>query len=454
MQDGLRLPDRTEPGQYWTSTGTWAFYQSADRIYSSRQQPFLVTETNASHIGFPWDSRPAYDGQWRQVAWALVSRGARMVEYWHWHTNHFGAETYWGGVLPHSGQPGRTYRELARLGGELAAAGAKVAGLVPDADVAIVWSNPSKWLLEKYAALMGPDGGPDARSYQGLVGPFYRGAFDAGLQVRLLHAGQLTGGGRPGVGLAPADAARLHPVLVATGLYVVEDDMLDWLLAYAAAGGHLVLGPRTGYGDHEGRARAESAPARLREAAGVAYDEFCNLLDRRPGHLDHLRPARRCRCRPLARRPRGQGRRGACRLRPPALRPVVGRHHQDPRPRPDHHRRSPSGPGPGPGPDGLAGARAGQRLARPAGERHRHDGHRPGRRADPRGAQLVLRPGHRPHPRPARGRAGRRRGGRLAPAARPLGRPRPGRAGPHTSPARDRHSQRNDHGTSDEPRTS
>ena len=42
-----------------------------------------------------------------------------MIEYWHWHTLHFGAETYWGGVLPHSGRPGRTYRELARLGAEL-----------------------------------------------------------------------------------------------------------------------------------------------------------------------------------------------------------------------------------------------------------------------------------------------------------------------------------------------
>ena len=33
-----------------------------------------------------------------------------MIEYWHWHTLHFGAETYWGGVLPHSQEPGRTYR--------------------------------------------------------------------------------------------------------------------------------------------------------------------------------------------------------------------------------------------------------------------------------------------------------------------------------------------------------
>ncbi|WP_199838409.1 beta-galactosidase trimerization domain-containing protein, partial [Streptomyces scabiei] len=45
----------------------------------------------------------------------------------------------------------------------------------------------------------------------------------------------------------------------------------------ADAGGHLVLGPRTGYADHEARARAERAPGRLTEAAGVGYDEFSNL---------------------------------------------------------------------------------------------------------------------------------------------------------------------------------
>ncbi len=85
-------------------------------MFSSRQEPFLVTETDAGSIGFPWDNRPAYDGQWRQAAWALVGRGARMIEYWHWHTLHFGAETYWGGILPHTGRPGRTYGELAGLG--------------------------------------------------------------------------------------------------------------------------------------------------------------------------------------------------------------------------------------------------------------------------------------------------------------------------------------------------
>ena len=58
---------------------------------------------------------------------------------------------------------------------------------------------------------------------------------------------------------------------------MADDSTLDWLAAYAEAGGHLVLGPRTGYGDHEARARHEVTPARLVKAAGVRYDEFSNL---------------------------------------------------------------------------------------------------------------------------------------------------------------------------------
>ncbi|MFF3379185.1 beta-galactosidase [Streptomyces sp. NPDC002680] len=281
MQDALALPDRTPDthAQRWRTTGVWSLYQTADWMFSSKQAPFLVTETNASSIGEPWHNRPAYDGQWRQAAWALVGRGARMIEYWHWHTLHFGAETYWGGVLPHSGRPGRTYAELARLGAELDAAGPLVAGLEPDADITLVYSTPSKWLMQKYPPLATGDGGPDDTAYHRIFDPFYRGAFDADRQVRIVHARQLHDPSGEREGLTPEEAVVRHPVLVVPALYVVDDTTLDWLAAYAHAGGHLVLGPRTAYADHEARARHEPAPGRLVEAAGVTYDEFSNLPD-------------------------------------------------------------------------------------------------------------------------------------------------------------------------------
>ena len=62
---------------------------------------------------------PPYPGQLKQAAFAFISRGAAMIEYWHWHTLPYGTETYWGGVLPHSLVPGRVYAELAEVGADL-----------------------------------------------------------------------------------------------------------------------------------------------------------------------------------------------------------------------------------------------------------------------------------------------------------------------------------------------
>jgi beta-galactosidase len=125
--------------------------------------------------------------------------------------------------------------------------------------------------MQKYPPLSTSDREPDPAAYHRIIDPFYRGAFDAGRQVRLVHAAQLSDR------MTPAEAATRHPVLIAAALYVVDDATIDWLAAYAQAGGHLVLGPRTAYADHEARARPETQPARLVEAAGVRYDEFSNL---------------------------------------------------------------------------------------------------------------------------------------------------------------------------------
>jgi len=272
MQDALAHPSDRTPAQYWTAYGTWALFQVGDVMFSSRGEPFLVTETDAQSIGGPSTNFPAYPGQWRQAAWALVARGARMVEYWHWHTLHYGAETYWGGVLPHSGVPGRAYREMALLGAELARAGSAVADALPDADVAVLSSTEARFALAGQPPLQLPDGTGDPNSYPRIVASFYRGAFDAGLQVRVVRPQHV-------FAEEPAAVVERHPVLVAAGYYPASDADLVWLLRYAEAGGHLVVGPRTGYADHEGRARASVQPGLLAEAAGVSYDEFANLVD-------------------------------------------------------------------------------------------------------------------------------------------------------------------------------
>lgn len=270
MQDHLDATLELEPVTPWTTSGVAALLRQADRMYSSKQSRFLVTETDAQSIGGSEFNLPPYPGQLKQAAFAFISRGAAMIEYWHWHTLPYGTETYWGGVLPHSLQPGRVYHELAGVGSDLAAIGDALDGFEPDADVAILWSNDSRFALEFFPPLSTPDGAPDRASYQRIVDAFHRGVVDAGAQSRFLHVGQASELGAAGL------AAR-YPVLVAPAVYAASDADLDLLRDYAAAGGHLIVGIRTGYGDEEARARVAIAPARLAEVAGVHYEEFSNL---------------------------------------------------------------------------------------------------------------------------------------------------------------------------------
>jgi beta-galactosidase len=284
MQDALAVPSSSVSQQGWTTSGAWSLLLSADRMYSSKQAPFLITETNAGAIGGSSTNFPAFDGQWRQAAWAFVARGAEMIEYWHWHTNHFGTETYWIGILPHDQQPGRVYAELSHLGAEFRKAGSRVVGLRPDAQIGMLYSARSKWGLAFQAAFPQPGKGTavwspqdmDRRSYHRIFDAFYRGTFDARVPARLIHDVQIIGPDGRRL-LEPATVAADMPVLVVAGLLVADDDLLTWLREYAAAGGHLVIGPRTGYGDQEGRARVEVKPAHLAEAGGVRYQEFSNL---------------------------------------------------------------------------------------------------------------------------------------------------------------------------------
>lgn len=269
MQDRLAAGTDLERLNYWTTSGVAGMFRQADRLYSSKQQRYLITETNAQAIDAAENNHPPYPGQLRQAAMAFVSRGAAMIEYWHWHTLPFGAETYWGGVLPHSLVPGRVYREVAEIGAQFAALGDALDGYVPDADVAVLWSTPSRYALQ-FMPPFARDGQADDESYEQIVDAFHGGVIDAGGQTRILHVEQAEA-------LGAAYLVDHHPVLVAAGAYVLTDSQIELLREYARLGGHLVLGPRTAYADHEARARVQVAPAGLADAAGTHYEEFSNV---------------------------------------------------------------------------------------------------------------------------------------------------------------------------------
>ncbi len=230
---------------------------SGDYTRSLKQTNYLVTETNAQTIG--WDSTeqfPPYDGQLRLDVYTHLSSGANMVEYWHWHSLHYGQETYWKGVLSHDLEPNRAYAEVTRTAHELQRVGPHIVDLKRNNKVAILYSDDSRY-------------GIDFMKFSDHV--------DYGWVMRQMY-NQLYRE-NAGVDFVFPETTNLAPykVIVVPPLYVASDELLNRLSEYVRSGGNLVVAFKSGFTNEYDTVRWTMAPGPLRQAAGFRYQEFSNL---------------------------------------------------------------------------------------------------------------------------------------------------------------------------------
>jgi len=242
--------------QHLDARGVWL---SGDLGRSLKHSNYLVTETNAQTIG--WDSRsqyPQYPGQLRLVVYTHLAAGANMVEYWHWHSLHYGQETYWKGVLSHDLEPNRTYAEVSRVAAELKKLGPQLVDLKKENKVAILFSADSANAIS-YMPFS------DHVSYMTVLRQMYDALYDLNAEPDFLSA----------------DSADLssYKVLLVPPLYSASDAVLQRLSDYVKNGGHVVMSFKSGFTNEYSTVRDVMAPGPLRAAAGFHYQEFTNLAE-------------------------------------------------------------------------------------------------------------------------------------------------------------------------------
>lgn len=228
-----------------------------DYTRSLKQTNYLVTEINAQTIG--WDSKeqfPPYDGQLRQDVYTHLSVGANMVEYWHWHSIHYGQETYWKGVLSHDLEPGRAYAEVSKTAHELQRIGTDLVDLRRDNKVAILYSNDSHYGIEfmKFS---------DRVNYDWLLRQIYGTLYRENIGVDFLFP--------------ESTDLRKYKVILVPSLYVASDELLNRLVEYVRQGGNLLMTLKSGFTNEYDAVRWTMAPGPLREVAGFHYQEFSSL---------------------------------------------------------------------------------------------------------------------------------------------------------------------------------
>jgi beta-galactosidase len=230
----------------------------ADDFYRSvKKTNHLITETNAQTIG--WDSKgqtPPYDGQGRLFVYSHIAGGANMVEYWHWHSIHYGQETYWKGVLSHDLEPNRFYREVSQTAHELQKIGPELVNLKIKNKAAILYSRDSEFGLS-YMPFK------DGNAYMEVLRQMHRAAFRLNIGVDFVMAENADFSG--------------YTLLLVPPLYVANDDLLKKIADFVKSGGHVVMSVKSGFCNENSVVRDLKAPGPLREATGFYYQEFSNI---------------------------------------------------------------------------------------------------------------------------------------------------------------------------------
>ncbi len=227
-----------------------------DFVRGWKRQNFWLMETEPGSVNWAPINNALDRGETRALAWQAVGHGADAVLYWQWRSALNGQEQYHGAIVGPDGTPLPIYGEIQQLGADFAAAGNALAGSTPASDVALITTYDSRWAI---------DFQPHTRLYdqQQILLDFYRPLESAAQSVDIVEA--------------TADLSR-YRLVVAPSLNVIDDRLATHLLAYVRAGGHLILGPRSGMKDQYNALNPQRQPGPLTTALGGRVEQYYALL--------------------------------------------------------------------------------------------------------------------------------------------------------------------------------
>jgi beta-galactosidase len=220
-----------------------------------------------------WGDTPVhlYPGAVRLWLWTALAHGAEFVTTYRYRQPRFGVEMFHGalvgtdGVTPTLGgrQFQQTIDEIARL--DLSALPAPSVGGEAGRSVGLVFDFEQLWYFQIL---------PQSKrwDYARLVRTWYGAFARLGVSVTVLRPGQPW----------PSDL----PVIVAPGLQMVDDALVEQMTTYAAGGGHLVLTCRTGLMDRTGQFFDGPTGKPILPLIGGSIEAYDGLPEGVTGHVE------------------------------------------------------------------------------------------------------------------------------------------------------------------------
>ncbi len=226
-----------------------------DSARSLKQDNYIVLETQAQ--GFPnWHP---YPGQLRLQCYAHLASGANGVNYWHWHSIHNSAETYWMGILGHDFEENDVYRDVCTIGHELERIPDHIVNLKKKNKAAVMVSNTALSALTRFPIDMDATFQAGS-SYNDIVRRVYDTMYQMNLECDFITPEH-------------EDLSR-YSLIVLPALYAVDEACLNRLKKWTAEGGTLVSTFKTAYADENVKVYTGRKPHILHEVFGTYYHGF------------------------------------------------------------------------------------------------------------------------------------------------------------------------------------
>ncbi len=229
-------------------TGTEISF-GGDLMRSLKDKNYLVMETQAQ----AFKQQVPYPGQLRLAAFSHIASGANMVEYWHWHSIHNSAETYWKGILSHDFQSNPIYDEVAQTAQELERLSDNIINLKTHADVAFLVSNQSLTAINCFPY-------SDTNNYNDLFRALYDQFYKLNIRTDIKDEHHIY--------------LSNYKLIVVPALYSVSDDFLKSLNDYVENGGNIIYTFKSGFTDEHVKVRSVVQPGIISKAVGAHYELF------------------------------------------------------------------------------------------------------------------------------------------------------------------------------------
>ncbi|WP_255305010.1 beta-galactosidase [Microbacterium sp. 3J1] len=217
--------------------------------------PWILTEQSTNALNWRPTNPPKAPGQMAALSAQAIGRGADGIMFFQWRQSRRGSEKFHSAMVPQAGLETRTWKEVVELGGQLAQL-PDLPDVSSHARVALVFDWENWW------AIGGRDH-PVPLDYLALAHRWHAALHRLHLSIDIVNT---------------TSDLSAYSLVVAPQQYLLGDEGAATLTAYVAQGGSLFVSAFSDVVDEDDAFREGGFIVGLREALGVALEDFGALV--------------------------------------------------------------------------------------------------------------------------------------------------------------------------------